>query len=110
MATDRSLPGTFNITVVHGDPFARTFTFTRDGAAYALPTEGWRAQIRTSRTASEVVDVITVDASQAEAGLISLEWPLLEPGRHVYDVECVGVRTFLDGRITVREDVSRDDD
>ncbi len=109
MATDQQLPGIYSPTIMRGDPFSKTFTFTQGDEALELPTSGWRAQIRKPK-AGEVIAEITVDATQADEGIVVLTWPDLAVDRYFYDLECEGVRTFLEGVITVKQDVSHDDD
>lgn len=112
MADSKQLPGTLNITVVHGDPFRRTFTFTVNGELWVLPTEGWRGHIRASKAAdAELLAQWNIDASNAGSGEVEGELPTTLPvGSYHYDIECDGVRTVLAGTITVLREVSRDDD
>lgn len=106
MAETVYTPGRWDVTLWRGDTMASTVTISGTD----LSTEGWRGQIRTSRSADEIVDEITIDASGAGDGVLLIEFPDLPVGRYVYDLECVGDRTYLTGSINVVRDVSRDDD
>ena len=72
MADDNQDPGTLNISIIEGDPYERTVTFTAGGEPWELPTTGWLGQIRRKRDkTSELVGEFTIDASQAGVGDVS---------------------------------------
>lgn len=109
MADDKQEPGSYNITIVEGDPYSRRAVFTTGGEPWELPTTGWLGQIRRKRDKnSELVGEFTIDASQAGEGIVWLTLPTLPVGLHYHDIECAGVRTLLAGTVKVGKQVSDD--
>jgi hypothetical protein len=110
MADDKQDPGPYNISVIEGDPYSRTLTFTAGGEPWELPTTGWLGQIRRKRDKnSELVGEFTIDPSQAGEGIVVITLPALDASVYHFDIECVGVRTLLAGTVTVRKQVSVND-
>lgn len=110
MADDNQDPGTLNISIIEGDPYERTVTFTAGGEPWELPTTGWLGQIRRKRDkTSELVGEFTIDASQAGVGIVVISLPALDASLYYFDIECAGVRTLLAGKVTVGRQVSVDD-
>lgn len=104
MADSPQVPGVWNITVWHEDPYARTFQFTLDGEPYELSTDpgDWSANIALSKSDdAPVIDTCTLDVSQAATGQVSVELPLLPVSTYYWALKPVGIRTLLAGTITV---------
>jgi hypothetical protein len=110
-ATDLT-PGVLDLTLYRGDDttFQLDIKDKEDGTPIALPTTGWRGQIRTTRETDDIVGTITITATDAADGVVLLAFPTdLVPGRYVYDVECLDTAlTYVQGKIRVAWDVTRD--
>lgn len=108
--------GVLDITVRHGDVWTlKVELFDAAGDPVTdLPSSGWVSQVRASKAADEVVDDITVDASDIGEGFVWLTIPLLDVRTYVFDVQYPygggGSRTPFGGKLVVTRDVTRDDE
>jgi hypothetical protein len=108
-----SLPGSHNLTLYRGDSFRVGFRFEQDGSPRPMPTTGWLAQIRERHGSTTVLAEFTVDTSAAADGIVSIaltpaQTLLFSSG--VWDLQHTDgaeVRTWMQGQIIVRADVTR---
>lgn len=109
-------PATLDLTVVQGDTFAESFTFSRSGAAMNLSTYTFQAQVRSERSSSAyLLATFTVGTASASTGVLSLSLSAattsaLDPGRYWWEFEwTVGssVRTVLGGEFVVVDQVAK---
>ena len=115
MAELAQLPGVLDLTIYRGDNtnFRVTLTDTESGDPLVLPTTGWRAQVRVSRTSEDVLFTVTVDATDAGAGVFDLSILGTDTGAVAvdsafWDLENTDTdRTYLAGKIRLKGQVSR---
>lgn len=109
-------PGRLDFTVVQGDSFSDSVTFSQSGSALNLSTYSFRAQVRAERSASSsLLATFTVGTGSASTGVIALSLTAattadLQPGRYWWELEwTVGstVRTMLGGEFTVLDQVAK---
>jgi hypothetical protein len=104
------------LVVYGGDTFTQTFNFLEDGAPIALTAKGWgswKAQYRTSPSASLAVDFV-VDDSQANSGAITISLSAEDTAnirsKGVFDLQASQsgtVRTWIRGELSWTQDVTR---
>ena len=108
-------PATLDLTVVQGDSFAESFTFSQSGSALNLSTYTFRAQVRAERTSSaSLLATFTVGTGSASTGVVALSLSAattagLVPGRYCWELEwTVGgtVRTVIGGAFVVVDQVA----
>jgi len=108
-------PGRLDVTVVAGDSFAESITFSQSGAALNLSTYSHRAQVRSERSGdATLLATMTVGTGSALSGVLSFsltaaQTAALDPGRYWWEYEwTVGstVRTMLSGEFTVATQVA----
>lgn len=108
-------PASLDLTVVRGDSFAESFTFSQSGSALNLSTYTFRAQVRAERSAdATLLASFTVGTGSAASGVVSLSLNTattvaLDPGRYWWEFEwTVGstVRTMLGGEFVVVDQVA----
>lgn len=115
MAELAQLPGALDLTIYRGDNtnFQVTLTDTETQEPLVLPTSDWRAQVRVLRSSAEVLFTITVDASDAAAGVLGLSIAGADTGTvdvdsAFWDLENTGTdRTYLAGKLRLKGQVSR---
>ena len=115
MAELAQLPGVLDLTIYRGDDtnFRVTITDTESGDPLVLPTTGWRAQVRVTRDAEDVLFTLTVDGADAATGVVGLSIAGADTGSVTvdsafWDLENTDVdRTFLAGKIRLKGQVSR---
>ena len=113
------LPATLNLDIYQEDTYTRDIQI-QDGDGSAVDITGWTfaAQIRRSPGGPLEAD-FAVDVTDAQQGEITLSLAsdttqaLSTNGRHVWDFQATHadgtVRTYLQGHVTVRPDVTRVD-
>ena len=108
-------PATLDLTIVTGDSFAESVTFSRSGAALNLSTYTHRAQVRAERSSdAALLATMTVGTGSASTGVIAFsltanQTAALDPGRYAWEYEwTVGstVRTVLGGEFVVVDEVA----
>jgi len=109
-------PARLDITVVQGDSYSDSFTFSQSGAPINASTWSHLAQVRAERTAgAPLLATFTVGTGSASTGVIALSLSAattagLEPGRYWWEYErTVGsdVRTMLSGEFVVLDQVAK---
>ena len=106
-------PAVLDLELYRGDSVTFELALTDDdsGEPLVLPGSGWQAQIRKT-SGGEVLGEFSIDVSAAAVGKLYLTPPDLAVARYVWDLQCdsEGVRTYVNGNISVGRDVTRDDD
>lgn len=109
-------PATLDLTVVQGDSFAESLTFSQSGSALNLSTYTGLAQVRAEASAdSALLATFTVGTGSAATGVWSLSLSAattaaIDPGRYRWELQwTVGssVRTVLGGYFTVMPQVAK---
>jgi hypothetical protein len=111
-------PGTLNLSVVAGDGYSHTLTFTdADGVAQDQSAYTFRAQVREATWAETAAD-FGIDDTDAATGVIvisltAVQTRALRTGSNVWDIErelTAGgdPQTLLQGKFTVTPDVTRE--
>jgi hypothetical protein len=109
-------PARLDLTIVAGDSFAESVTFSQSGAALNLSSYSHRAQVRSERSGSaNLLATMTVGTASAATGVIAFsltatQTAALDPGRYCWEYEwTVGstVRTMLGGEFVVAPQVAR---
>lgn len=109
-------PARLDLTIVSGDSFSESVTFSRSGAALNLSTYSHRAEVRSERSsAAALLATMTVGTGSASTGVIAFsltanQTAALDPGRYWWEYEwTVGstVRTMLGGEFVVLDQVAR---
>lgn len=109
-------PATLDLTVVQGDSFAESFTFSQSGSTLNLSTYTFRAQVRSERSSSaSLLATFTVGTGSASTGVLAVSLSAattsaLDPGRYWWEFEwTVGssVRTVLGGEFVVVDQVAK---
>jgi hypothetical protein len=109
-------PATLDLTVVQGDSFAESFTFSQSGSALNLSTYSALAQVRAEKSAtSSLLTTFTVGTGSATTGVWALSLSAattaaLDPGRYWWELQwTVGstVRTIIGGSFTVVDQVAK---
>ena len=112
------IPVTYNFEVLRGDTFDLGFSLDDDeGAGIDLSSFTATMHLRTSIDATEYVDWSSYFSAPDENGDFSLgvtaaASSALTAGQYVYDIQLANgddssVNTYVGGRITVLEDVTR---
>ena len=119
MADLRAEPGELNLFLTRGDSRSAILTLTDEaGDPVAVPTTGWSAQVRASRTSAAtladypVLMTFTVDGSGGAGGIIVLAWDGEDldalPKSTKWDLQnSAGPVTYLAGKLTVTDQVTR---
>ncbi|OIU84609.1 hypothetical protein [Microbacterium sp. AR7-10] len=110
----RAAPGTYDLSIYAGDTYAARFAFTVEGQPFPLPATGWRAQARPNPHSETVIE-LTVDATEAAGGIITLTIPAAETEgigfpKGVWDLQHadgLNISTWISGRVTIEKDVTR---
>ena len=109
-------PATLDLTVVQGDSFAESLTFSQSGSALNLSTYTALAQVRAERSAtSALLATFTVGTGSAASGVLALSLSAatiagLDPGRYWWELQwTVGssVRTMVGGEFVVAPQVAK---
>ena len=109
-------PARLDLTIVTGDSFAESVTFSQSGSALNLSTYTALAQVRAEKSASStLLATMTVGTGSAATGTWALSLSAattaaLDPGRYWWELQwTVGssVRTVVGGQFTVVDQVAK---
>lgn len=110
MSSANLRPGRLDLELYQRDTRTLPLEFRNsDGTPVVLPTSGWLCQVRRMRDGGAILLTITVTATDAAAGNLSLALPAASFKRGFWDLQNTTggvVRTWLQGEVTVLGDVS----
>jgi hypothetical protein len=109
-------PATLDLTVVQGDSFAESLTFSQSGSAINLSTYTALAQVRAEKSSSSsLLATMTVGTGSAATGTWALSLSAattaaLNPGRYWWELQWTvssSVRSVVGGSFTIVDQVAK---
>jgi len=109
--------GTYNLFIDQGSDYAIQLTVKEDGSAKDLTGYSARAQLRSTKSATDVTATFTCTVTDASGGVIKMALinsvtKDISPGVYYYDLELhtasdAYVTRILEGQATVSQEVTR---